>query len=163
MEVTDLSLQIAFIHLRTAWDLEIDHMCCMDYVILIRVVSNSAAVLFDGSIKSLFSGVVIQFCKSLISREENLKYNSFFIEIEKVSIGRYKFKSESKKQQYPWGLRLPGIFPPILNFYISRMSIFHLKTKSFLFEREIIISCPATVLLIFYISWWHFCVSWCML
>lgn len=56
MEVTDQSLQIAFIHLRTAWDLLIDHMCCMDYVILIRVVSNSAAVVFDGSIKSLFSG-----------------------------------------------------------------------------------------------------------
>lgn len=56
MEVTDQCLQIAFIRLGTAWELKIDHMCCMDYVILIRVVSNSAAVLTDGSIKSLFSG-----------------------------------------------------------------------------------------------------------
>lgn len=59
-------------------------MCRMDYVILIRVVSNSAAaVLLMVLLNLCFQGVLIQFCKSFISREENVKHNSFFTEIEK--------------------------------------------------------------------------------
>jgi len=59
-------------------------MCCMDYVILIRAVSNSAAVVLLMVLLNLcFQGVVIQFCKPFISREENLEHNSSFSETEK--------------------------------------------------------------------------------
>jgi len=56
----------------------------MDYVILIRAVSNSAAVVLLMVLLNLcFQGVVIQFCKPFISREENLEHNSSFSETEK--------------------------------------------------------------------------------
>jgi len=59
-------------------------MRCMDYVILIRVVSNRAAVVFLTVLLNLcFQGIVTQFCKSFISREENVRHNSFFTETEK--------------------------------------------------------------------------------